>query len=104
MAFPFGLLCNLLDKLDRNRTKMSIKSSKAKHLDVQTVISWLNEHDGIIPREGPAAFAYLSCRFLERKLGWVFDLTRKKSRNHTPPLRSAYSPEEMSVAVVRALR
>jgi hypothetical protein len=60
MPFLFSMLCELLDRLDKNRIK-SPRTGKAKDLDRRTV------HNGIIPQRGLEAVASLSCLFPERR-------------------------------------
>ncbi|KAH8800779.1 hypothetical protein F5884DRAFT_713747 [Xylogone sp. PMI_703] len=73
MPFPFSSLCELLNKLDENRTK-SLSASKVSDLDAKTVVTWFSKHKGIIPRRGPEAVAFLSCLFPERRPDRVFGL------------------------------
>jgi len=73
MPFPFSLLCELLDGLDENRTKSSIRGNILE-LDTKAVVTWFNKHNGIIPRRGPEAVAFLSCVFPERRPDRVFGL------------------------------
>ena len=77
MPFPFSLLCNLLNKLDRDRAKKALKTSKALSVNTQAVASWFSKNDQIIPREGPEAVAFLSCLFPERRPDRVFNLQEK---------------------------
>ncbi|KAH8800802.1 hypothetical protein F5884DRAFT_626186, partial [Xylogone sp. PMI_703] len=73
MPFPFSSLCELLNKLDENRTK-SLSASKISDLDSKTVVAWFSKHKGIIPRQGSEAVAFLSCLFPERRPDRVFGL------------------------------
>ncbi|KAH8800812.1 hypothetical protein F5884DRAFT_890523 [Xylogone sp. PMI_703] len=73
MPFPFSSLCELLNRLDENRTK-SLSASKIFDFDTKTVVNWFSKHKGIIPRQGPEAFAFLSCLFPERRPDRVFGL------------------------------
>ena len=70
MPFPFSLLCELLNRLDQNRTK----PSRTGDLDAKTVVAWFNKHSQIIPRRGPEAVAFLSCLFPKRRPDRVFGL------------------------------
>jgi DNA ligase 4 len=73
MPFPFSSLCDLLNKLDRNRTKSS-GNGNIQDLDARTIAAWFNMHNEIIPRRGPEAVAFLSCLFPERRSDRVFNL------------------------------
>jgi DNA ligase 4 len=73
MPFPFSSLCELLNELDKNRTKSSA-AGKIPDLDAKTVVSRFNKHNGIIPRRGTEAVAFLSCLFPERRPDRVFSL------------------------------
>src|SRR5258708_22750848 len=73
MPFPFSSLCDLLNKLNKNCTKSS-STGKIQDLDARTVVAWFNKHNGIIPRRGPEAVAFLSCLFPERRPDRVFSL------------------------------
>src|SRR6266480_5304893 len=77
MPFPFSLLCDLLNELDRNRERKALKTSKTLKSNIQTVVSWFDKHDRIIPREGPEAVAFLSCLFPEHRPDRVFNLQEK---------------------------
>ncbi|KAM4056452.1 ATP dependent DNA ligase [Hirsutella rhossiliensis] len=61
MPFPFKLLCDLLNELNCN-SKWSIKADKRQRHDSRVVLAWFNKHDGIIPRRGPGAVAFLPDR------------------------------------------
>jgi DNA ligase 4 len=78
MAFLFRLLCDLLNELDYNRVYKSTTTVQIQRLNVQTVVSWFNKHDLIIPRKGPEAVAFLSCLFPERRPDRVFNLQEKR--------------------------
>jgi DNA ligase 4 len=78
MAFPFRLLCDLLNKLDHNRAYKSTTTVQIQRLNTQTVVAWFNMHDLIILRNGPGAVAFLSCLFPERRPDRVFNLQEKK--------------------------
>ena len=67
MPFPFSSLCELLNRLNENRTK-SLSAVKIPDLDAKTVVAWFSKHKGIIPRQGPEAVAFLSCLFPERTM------------------------------------
>jgi hypothetical protein len=73
MPFPFSSLCELLNELDKNRTKSSAVG-KILDLNAKTVVSWFNKHNGMIPRRGTEAVAFLSCLFPERRPDRVFNL------------------------------
>ncbi len=73
MPFPFRLLCELLNRLDKNRTKSS-NVEKIHELDASTVATWFDQNNDIIPRQGPDAIAFLSCLFPERRPDRVFGL------------------------------
>ena len=77
MHLPFSALCDLLNKLDQNRTK-SLNTGKVEALDARTVVAWFNKHDGLIPRRGPEAVAFLSCLFPERRPDRVFNLRERR--------------------------
>jgi DNA ligase 4 len=72
MCFKFGLLCHLLNELELNREKSGLGASKI--VDLDTVHSWFNNYDRIIPRQGPEAVVFLSCLFPERRIDRVFEL------------------------------
>ena len=73
MPFQFSSLCELLNGLDKNRTKSS-SVGKISDLDTKIVVDWFNKHNGIIPRRGPEAVAFLSCLFPERSPDRVFSM------------------------------
>src|SRR6266536_6154900 len=77
MPFPFYLLCELLNELDRNRAK-SLKPARVRIHDGRTIVAWFNRHDHLIPREGPEAVAFLSCLFPDRGPDRVFNLQEKR--------------------------
>ena len=77
MPFPFSLLCDLLNRLDKNRTKLS-SVEKIQELDTNTVTTWFDQNETIIPRRGPDAVAFLSCLFPERRPDRVFGLGGKQ--------------------------
>jgi DNA ligase-4 len=77
MSFPFGSVCELLNKLDQNHTRF-LNTDKVLDRDARTVIAWFNKHNGSIPRQGSAAVAFLSCLFPERRPDRVYDLREKR--------------------------
>jgi DNA ligase-4 len=57
MPFLFRLLCDLLERLERNaRRSSSIDTIQER----DTILVWLNKHPAVIPRRGPEAVAFLS--------------------------------------------
>src|SRR5438270_13290303 len=76
MPFLFSSLCDLLNKLDKNRTKPS-STDKIQDRNARTVVAWFSKHNGIIPRRGPEAIAFLSYLFPERRPDRVFSLQVK---------------------------
>jgi DNA ligase-4 len=78
MCFKSGLLCHLLNELERNREKNGLGASKIVDLGTRAVHSWFNDHDHIIPRQGPEAVAFLSCPFPERRTDRVFELQERR--------------------------
>ncbi|KAH7124304.1 hypothetical protein EDB81DRAFT_912433 [Dactylonectria macrodidyma] len=66
MPFPFRLLCDLLERLERNARRSS-SIDRTQERDTLTILTWFNEHNAIIPRRGPEAVAFLSCLFPERR-------------------------------------
>ncbi len=77
MSFPFGWVCELLNKLDQNHTKF-LNTDKVLDRDARTVIAWFNKHDGSIPRQGSPAVAFLSCLFPERRPDRVYNIREKR--------------------------
>jgi DNA ligase-4 len=73
MPFPFNSVFDLLNKLEKNRTK-SWNNGKIQDLDARTIAAWFNKYNDIIPRRGPEAVAFLSCLFPERRPDRVFGL------------------------------
>ncbi|KAJ2982027.1 hypothetical protein NQ176_g1655 [Zarea fungicola] len=69
MAFPFGFLCKLLERLE----KIPGGSS-----DTVIITAWFNEHSSVIPRQGPAAITFLSCLFPEQRPDRVFGLQERQ--------------------------
>ncbi|KAH7124781.1 hypothetical protein EDB81DRAFT_847037 [Dactylonectria macrodidyma] len=51
MPFSFRLLCDLLEKLERN-SRRSSSIDRIQERDTLTILAWFNEHDAIIPRRG----------------------------------------------------
>ena len=92
MCFKFGLLCHLLNELERIREKSGLSASKAVDLDTQAIHSWFNDHDLIIPRQSPEAVAFLSCLSLSRAQDRsCLRAPRKTSgNNHQAGARSRY--------------
>jgi DNA ligase 4 len=78
MPFDFSVLCDLLDELDKNRTRKTLKIPNTPNSIVEIVVNWFNKHDRMIPREGPGAVAFLSCLFPERRADRVFNLKEKR--------------------------
>ncbi|KAK7219337.1 hypothetical protein V2G26_007340 [Clonostachys chloroleuca] len=58
MPFPFTLLCDLLNRLERNHKPSSVDRTQEIH--ARTVVSWFNKHNEVIPRRGSGAIAFLS--------------------------------------------
>ncbi|KAH7117213.1 hypothetical protein B0J13DRAFT_652792 [Dactylonectria estremocensis] len=77
MPFPFRLLCDLLERLERNARRSS-SIDRIQELDTLTILAWFNEHNAIIPRRGPEAVAFLSCLFPERRPDRVFGLQERQ--------------------------
>ncbi|KFA53720.1 hypothetical protein S40293_09645 [Stachybotrys chartarum IBT 40293] len=73
MSFPFSLLCDLLDRLERNYNPSS--HDKIHEVHGRIVVSWFCEHNEAIPRRGPEAIALLSCLFPARRPDRVFSLS-----------------------------
>ena len=73
MPIPFNSVFDLLNKLEKNRTK-SWSNGKIQDLDARTIAAWFNKYNDIIPRRGPQAVAFLSCLFPERRPDRVFGL------------------------------
>jgi DNA ligase N terminus len=73
MPFPSSSLCDLLNKLEKNRSKSS-RTDKIQDLDERTAVAWFIKHNESIPRRGPEAVAFLSCLFPERRPDRVFSL------------------------------
>jgi DNA ligase-4 len=78
MPFLFSLLCDLLNKLDRNRETKALKRSKSCVSNSNIIMDWFGQNNATIPREGPGAVAFLSCLFPERRADRVFDLQEKR--------------------------
>jgi hypothetical protein len=74
MPFPFRFLCDLLNELDQNHTNKLTRTIQR----LNTVVTWFNKHDQIIPRKGLEAIAFLSCLFPERRPDRVFNLQEKR--------------------------
>ncbi|KAH7124504.1 hypothetical protein EDB81DRAFT_765325 [Dactylonectria macrodidyma] len=79
MPFPFRLLCDLLERLERNARRSS-STDRIQERDTLTILAWFNEHDTIIPRRGPETVAFLSCLFPERRPDRVFDFASSVER------------------------
>lgn len=77
-VFKFSLLCHLLNELEQNRSKNKSAVSRVADSDIQTVRTWFNVHDRLIPRHGPQAVAFLSCLFPERRPDRVFNIQERR--------------------------
>lgn len=77
MPFPFRLLCDLLEGLERNARRSS-SIDRIRERDTLTILAWFNKHNAIIPRRGPEAVAFLSCLFPERRPDRVFGLQERQ--------------------------
>jgi DNA ligase-4 len=77
MPFPFRILCDLLERLERNAGKL-LSTNKTQEYDTFTIRAWFDKHDAIIPRQGPAAIAFLSCVFPERRSDRVSGLQERQ--------------------------
>ena len=73
MPFPFNSVFNLLNKLEKNRTKLW-SNGKIQDLNVRIIAAWFNKYNEIIPRRGPEAVTFLSYLFPERRPDRVFGL------------------------------
>jgi DNA ligase-4 len=62
MPFPYILLYELLERLERN-SRMLLNIDSDHDRDTHTILAWFNKHNAIIPRHGPEALAFLSCLF-----------------------------------------
>jgi DNA ligase 4 len=71
MSFKFCNVCELFDRLEGLREKTLEHSVAAVH-------AWFDKHESSIPRHGPAAVAFLSCLFPERRVDRVFGLKEKQ--------------------------
>ncbi|KAJ2975636.1 hypothetical protein NQ176_g5407 [Zarea fungicola] len=69
MAFPFGFLCKLLERLE----KIPGGSS-----DTVIITTWFNERSSVIPRQEPGAIAFLPCLFPEQRPDRVFGLQERQ--------------------------
>ncbi|KAH7308931.1 hypothetical protein B0I35DRAFT_359966 [Stachybotrys elegans] len=76
MPFPFSVLCNLLDGLERNAMSSS-SIDRIQERDTHVISTWFDKHDAIISRQGPEAVAFLSCVFPERRPDRVFGLQQR---------------------------
>uniref|UniRef100_A0A8H7NHL9 ATP-dependent DNA ligase family profile domain-containing protein n=1 Tax=Bionectria ochroleuca TaxID=29856 RepID=A0A8H7NHL9_BIOOC len=76
MPFPFTLLCDLLNRLERNYKPSSIDKTQEVH--ARAVVSWFHKHNEAIPRRGTEAIAFLSCLFPERRPDRVFNLPTRQ--------------------------
>ncbi|KIW13493.1 hypothetical protein PV08_08681 [Exophiala spinifera] len=65
-GFKFTWLCELLDTLDAARKERCLTSNRNVNLDVKYTTEWFIKYNGVIPRHGPAAAAFLSCLLPER--------------------------------------
>ncbi|KAH6871139.1 hypothetical protein B0T10DRAFT_533639 [Thelonectria olida] len=77
MPFPFRLLCDLLERLERNARRSS-SIDRIQELDQLTILAWFKKHNAIIPRRGPEAVAFLSCLFPERRPDRIFGLQERQ--------------------------
>ncbi|KAH6883508.1 hypothetical protein B0T10DRAFT_580496 [Thelonectria olida] len=77
MPFPFRLLCDLLERLERN-AKRSSSIDRIQELDQLTILAWFKKHNAIIPRRGSEAVAFLSCLFPERRSDRIFGLQQRQ--------------------------
>jgi DNA ligase-4 len=75
MPFPFRLLCDLLERLERNARR---SSSIGKIQERDTILVWFNKHNAIIPRRGPEAVTFLSYLFPERRPDRIFGLQERQ--------------------------
>jgi DNA ligase-4 len=71
MSFKFCHICELFDSLEGLRDKKLEESIAAVH-------AWFDKYESSIPRQGPAAVAFLSCLFPERRADRVFGLKEKR--------------------------
>ncbi|CAI6081884.1 unnamed protein product [Clonostachys chloroleuca] len=76
MPFPFTLLCDLLNRLERNHKPSSVDRTREIH--ARTVVSWFNKHNEAIPRRGSEAIAFSSCLCAERGPDRVFSLPTRQ--------------------------
>ena len=74
MPFNFSILRNLLNKLDQNHAKNSLKMPNTLSSRTKIVVSWFNKHNQIILQEGLRAVAFLLYLFLECRVDRVFNL------------------------------
>ncbi|KAL6251826.1 hypothetical protein RBB50_002036 [Rhinocladiella similis] len=65
-GFKFTWLCELLDTLDAARKEKCLTSNRNVNLDVNYTTEWFIKYNGVIPRHGAAAVAFLSCLLPER--------------------------------------
>ncbi|KAK6373377.1 hypothetical protein LTS17_008397 [Exophiala oligosperma] len=65
-GFRFTWLCELLETLDAARRERCLTSNRNVNLDIKYTTDWFDEYNGLIPRHGPAAVAFLSCLLPER--------------------------------------
>ncbi|KAJ9661635.1 hypothetical protein H2198_001811 [Neophaeococcomyces mojaviensis] len=78
MPFKFSSLCELLEELSRNRYQQRATNWRQQRPDHRLVREWYNTYNDKIDRSGPAAVAFLSALFPERRPDRTYNLQEKR--------------------------
>ncbi|KFA48997.1 hypothetical protein S40293_09786 [Stachybotrys chartarum IBT 40293] len=77
MPFPFRILCDLLERLERH-SRRSSGVDRIQETDQLTILTWFEKYNATISRQGPEAAAFLSCLFPERRPDRIFGLQERQ--------------------------